>query len=152
MEKKIAEIKKQLEELGQISFVPGGISMWPIFKHKKQTVIIERLDGPLNRLDVALYHRGGKILVLHRVMEVLSDGYVMRGDSQQETEKVSTDCILGKMAGFYTGKKYVRCDDEKYLARVEKWLSDDEKREKRLKRFFFFRRVKSKLKRILGIK
>ena len=151
-ERNILEIQKQLNELGQISFVPGGISMWPILKHKKQTVIIERLDEGLKRLDVALYHRGGKILVLHRVLEVLPDGYLMRGDSQQETEKVPFDCVLGKMIGYYVGKKFIPCDDKKYLERVEKWLANDKKRQRKLKRFFFFRKVKGKLKRIFGVK
>ncbi len=113
-----------LDKNGTLAFVPHGISMWPFFKNGKQTVIIVKKTARLNPLDVAFYVRGDGTVVMHRVVEVLPDGYVMRGDSHFVCEKVLEDNVIGVLDSFYVGKKLVKADDPKYNKRVKRWYKN----------------------------
>ena len=132
----------------QIAIVPNGNSMWPTLKHKGQSVIIGAKKERLNELDVAFYVRSQDNLVLHRVIKVLPDGYLMCGDSQFVLEKVSEDQVFGVMLGFYRGKKFVDCKDPKHIEKIKKWYKRKVYRKFRVKLFFLKERIKNKLKRI----
>jgi hypothetical protein len=56
--------------------------------------------------------------------------------------------VFGIMTGFYRGKKYIDCKDEKYKKEVENWYGRKTCRKIRLKWFFFMQSVKNKLKRL----
>ncbi len=140
-------IIQQISEKGSAAVVPVGNSMWPTLKNRGQTVIIGKKPERLKPLDVAIFRRKNGNFVMHRVMEV-KDGYcIMCGDSQFVREKVDADSIFGVMLGFYEGKKYVSCDDPEYIKRVEKLFSDEKKRKRRVKRYFFFLNLASLPKR-----
>lgn len=138
--------QEQLEKNNQIAIVPKGNSMWPTLKHQGQSVIIGAKKQRLREFDVALYVRGQNDFVLHRVIKVLPDGYLMCGDSQFVLEKVFEDQIFGLMLGFYRGKKYVDCQDEKYIKKIKKWYKKVKYRKFRVKLFFLKEGVKHKLK------
>ena len=142
------DYKTEIDKSGVIGFVPGGISMWPILKHRGQSVVVKKKTEKLKRFDVAFYQRAGGTFVLHRVIEPTKDGYVMCGDSQLTYEMVKEDQVFGVMEGYYVGKNYVLCTDSKYLRKVEKWYKHKRTRKFKLKIFYFLHRVKNKLKRI----
>ena len=144
------DYKDNLNKNNVISFVPRGNSMWPTLKNKGQSVVVQAKRQRLNKLDVALYVRGQNNFVLHRVMQVLEDGYLMCGDSQFSLEKVTEDQVFGVMIGFYRGEKYVDCNDDKYKKKVEKWYKRKRLRKFRINFFFFRKKVINKLKRIFG--
>lgn len=143
-----AVYKEQVEKLGVISFVPNGISMWPIIKNRGQSVIIEKKTARLKKYDVAFYQRESGNCVLHRVMEVTDTGYIMCGDSQTYLEKVDEDKVFGVMTGFYKKDKYVPVTDEEYLRKVDRWYTRKKTRLFKITFFTLFHRVKNKLKRI----
>ncbi len=88
--------------------------MWPTLKNAGQSVVIVPKTDRLNRYDVPLYKRANGQYVLHRVMEVTPDGYVMCGDSQFNYEYgITDDMIVGVMKGFYKGRKYIDASDKK---------------------------------------
>lgn len=146
--KNLSDYKKELEKNNIIAFVPKGNSMWPTLKNKKQSVVVKAKTERLKKFDVALYVRGQNMFVLHRVMEVLPDGYIICGDSQFDLEKVLEDQIFGVMIGFYRGKKYIDCQDKKYVKKIEKWYKRKLYRKIRIKLFYFVIIIKSKIKRI----
>ena len=137
--------KAQLEKNEVIAFVPGGNSMWPTLKHKGQSVIVKKKTERLNKFDVALYLRKNGAYVLHRVMEQTESGYVMCGDSQFALERVDEEQVFGVMVGFYRGKKYVECNDEKYVREVERWYKNPKRRKRKLKRFFNYLSIRHKI-------
>lgn len=143
---KISNYKTELEKNGAISFVAEGYSMWPIIKHRGNSVVIETKKDRLNVFDVGFYQRENGEFVLHRVIEVLPDGYLMCGDSQLFTEKVNEVQVFGKLVGFYKNVNYVDCNDEKYIKKVKKWYKNKLFRKIRIK---FFNQ-KNKLKRIFS--
>jgi hypothetical protein len=140
--------REQVEKLGVISFVPNGVSMWPIIKNRGQSVIVEKKTSRLKKYDVAFYQRNTGNCVLHRVMEVTENGYIMCGDSQKFLEPVEEDMVFGVMTGFYKGEEYVPVTDEEYLKRVERWYARKKTRLFKITLFMFFHRAKNKLKRI----
>lgn len=142
----------ELVKDGAIAFVPGGNSMWPTLKNRGQSVVVIKKEERLNLFDVAFYSREDGKFVLHRVIEVAEDGYITCGDSQFTQEAVKEEKVFGKMAGFYKGKRYVDCSDEKYLAKVKRWYKNEKRRKRKVKAFYFGERVKSKLKKIFGVK
>ena len=150
MPQKYSDMKTQLEKDGVIAFVPGGISMWPTLKDKGQSVVVEKNQERLDKFDVALYLRADGSYVLHRVIGVLDDGYVMLGDSQVNPEKVLEEQILGKMTGFYKGETFVDVNSKEYLEQVEKWYNNPARRKRKIKRFYFRQAIKKKLKKIFS--
>ena len=137
------DYRNQLEKTGVIAFVPGGNSMWPTLKNRKQSVIVKKKDEKLKKMDVALYKRANGSNVLHRVIETTDFGYIICGDSQFTLEKVAEDQVYGVMVGFYRGKNYIDVTDQKYIDEITALYADDEKRRKRVKRFFFFQNVRT---------
>lgn len=137
------DYRSQLLKTGVIAFVPGGNSMWPTLKNRKQSVIVKKKEGKLKKWDVALYRRGSGTNVLHRVIEPTDFGYIICGDSQFVLEKVAEEQVYGVMVGFYRGKKYIDVTDKAYIDEVTRLYSDEKKRKKRVNRFFRTQRILS---------
>ena len=109
------DYEKQLAQSPIIAFVPGGDSMWPTLKHAGQSVFVERKkEGRLNLYDVPFYKRANGQYVLHRIVEVRENDYVLCGDSQFTLEYGFTDdMIIGVLKGYYKGKKYIDANSKK---------------------------------------
>ncbi len=137
--------KETLSKNGVLAFVPKGNSMWPFIKNGKQSVIIKPITEPLKKYDVCFYERADGAFVLHRVIDFFDGGYIVVGDSQMTKEEVKFNQLFGVMTGFYKGKKFIEVNDEKYLSAVEKWYSNSKKREKKIKNYYFWQRVKNKI-------
>ena len=102
--KRIEEI---LERDGIFVSTTSGVSMYPMLRDRKDTIIVEPYEGRLKKFDVPLYRRGERY-VLHRIVEVRDDSYVIRGDNCEQKEYGITDQdILGVLTGFYRGDKKV---------------------------------------------
>ncbi|MBO7344827.1 MAG: hypothetical protein J6U92_02680 [Clostridia bacterium] len=146
----VANYKTELEKNGVIAFVPKGDSMWPIIKNHKQSVVIRKKEPneQLKPFDVPFYLRANGAFVLHRIISVTKNGYLVCGDSQFDLELVKDEQIFGVLMGFYKGKKYVKADNHKYIRHVEKWYRRKTRRKIILKIFYFRNRVVNKLKRI----
>ncbi len=146
------DLREQLDKSGSIAFVPSGDSMWPIIKNKSKTVLITKKQNRLCVYDVGMFERKNGRVVLHRVKEVLPNGYIFQGDSQMESEEVLEDMVFGVFKGYFTKKSFVGADEEKFIKRVKKWIEKRDNNCLRLKLFKFRKRVKAKLKRMLKIK
>ena len=148
MQTNYSDYKTELEKNGVIAFVPGGNSMWPTLKNRKQSVVVKTKTERLKRFDVALYLRPEGTFVLHRVMDKTDSGYIMCGDSQLTKESVKEENVFGVMIGFYRGEKYIEVTEPDYIKEVETWYGNEKRRKRVLKNFHFRQRVKNKLKRI----
>lgn len=137
-------IIEALNQAGEISFVPKGMSMYPFIKGDKQSVIIKKYtsDYAIEILDVILYVRENGRLVLHRVIALESNGYIVGGDGQFSSEHVKLEQIKGVMTGYYKGETFVNVKDEKYKNRVRKWYNKS----------VLYRKIRLKLYRIFNRK
>lgn len=91
-----------------------GVSMLPMLKNRRDSIIVLPKTERLKPLDVALYRRG-KDYVLHRVLSVTEDGYIIRGDNCYANEIVPEETVIGVLSEFYRKDKHVVCTDKKYL-------------------------------------
>lgn len=137
-------IEQELALRGHGLFQTVGDSMEPLLHNRKSTVVIEIPKNMLKKYDVALYRRPGGEYVLHRVIKVVENAYIICGDNRIHREKVPTDWVIGVMTGYYKDERnnYVSCEDEiyrKYL-RTLKW------RYWRLLLQALFRRVRRKFR------
>ena len=119
-----------------------GISMLPMLKNRRDTIIVRPKTERLQPFDVALYRRGSDY-VLHRVLSLTDNGYIIRGDNCYSDENVAESDVIGVLTEFYRKDKHILCTDEKYLKYVKKRLKTY-----KIRRFF----VLIKAKFVGGIK
>ena len=97
--------------------------MLPILRNRRDTIIIMPYKGRLKKYDVPLYKRGSDY-ILHRIVGVKRDSYVICGDNCIQKEYGITDAhILGVMTGFYRGAKKVNMEGFGYKAYVRVWCA-----------------------------
>ncbi len=102
-----ASLEASLQAYGFLILTPRGSSMWPLIRTGKDSVRLEPVCRPLREMEVPLYRRNNGMGVLHRVMKVLPDGYLMCGDHQWELEKITPDQVVGVMTVLYRKEKEV---------------------------------------------
>ena len=108
----IYEIEEKLKNDEEVSSLTVGISMEPMLRQHRDIVIIKRVNGRLKRNDVPLYRRAGcDRFILHRILKVTNDGYVIRGDNLYRKEyDVKDGDIIGVLKAFYRDGKYYDCE------------------------------------------
>lgn len=99
----------------------AGVSMYPMLRNRRDTIIISTCEGRLKRFDVPLYRRGNDY-VLHRIIYADDTNYIIRGDNCYSKEyNVTDEKIIGVLTGFYRGNKMVNMDGFGYKAYVRIW-------------------------------
>ena len=129
-------IEEILAENGEVTFSPAGTSMLPLLRSKKDTIVIKKTDGKLKKYDVPLYRRADGSFVLHRVVGINSDGYIMCGDNQTDREySIKDEQIIALMSSFYRRGKHIDCSSCGYRIYSHIWVFIMPMRR-------FFRRIK----------
>ncbi len=111
MNKSIEEI---LEENGKHYQTTVGDSMEPMLKDRKNIVEIVKPARPLKRYDLPLYKRPDGKYVLHRILRVKKDFFIICGDNRYYRERVPKEWIVGVMSGYYKNGRYVSEKSFKY--------------------------------------
>lgn len=111
MEQGFKNADAALSENPEIAVLTSGISMRPMLRQHRDIVIIERVNRRLKVGDVPLYRREGcERFVLHRIVKITDNGYVIRGDNLYQNEyTVTDDDIIGVLKAFYRDGKYYDC-------------------------------------------
>ena len=110
--KQTGNIEQCLQELGYAVVPVRGTSMWPLLKEGKTRVQVEAKEGKqVRKGDIVLYRRKDGTLVLHRIIKVEEDTFLVCGDHQWKwDEKVQEEQILAIAQGFFKNGNYI---DEK---------------------------------------
>lgn len=106
-------MEQALNENGEVVACTSGISMYPMLRHRKDMVVIETVKRQLKKYDVPLYRLNSGKLVLHRILEVRPDVYVIRGDNLLHKEYVKPEQIIGVLKAFYRNGKFVDCAESR---------------------------------------
>lgn len=121
--KETMHIEDILHENGIYISTTVGISMYPMLRDRRDTVIIRPVEGRLKKYDIPLYRRG-KDYVLHRIVKVTPDGYVICGDNCLHKEYQVTDGqIIGVLKGFYRGDREIDMDGNGYRLYCRVWVA-----------------------------
>lgn len=110
--------ENQLDTYGSFAYKIKGVSMLPLLRQDRDIVVIVRKKDRLHPMDVAFYKRN-KDYVLHRVIKLTEDGYLIRGDNTYVLEDVKEERVLGVMKSFVRNGKQVDCSDYGY--RLYSW-------------------------------
>ena len=113
-------IEEQLAIYGTYASNTVGTSMRPLLRQHKDVVIILPPEGELKPYDVALYRRSGKY-VLHRVLRVMEDHYVIRGDNTYFLERIPKTDVIGVMTEFNRGGKRHSVTETGYKIYARVW-------------------------------
>lgn len=118
-----ATIEQILKQEGVFVSTTSGVSMEPLFRHRRDTIIIRPVTGRLKKYDVPLYRRG-KDYVLHRIIKVLPDSYVILGDNCVAKEHgITDDQIVGVLTEFYRKDKHVTVNNFWYRLYARLWCA-----------------------------
>ena len=113
---KASNIEELLGTRGVYVSTTSGVSMMPMLRDRQDTIVVMPASERLKKYDVALYRRGEEY-VLHRVIKVLPDSYIIRGDNCIAKEYGITDKdVLGVLVEFYRGEKRVSVNKRSYKA------------------------------------
>ena len=117
-------MKTTFEELlardGRLVYKTKGTSMEPMLRQNRDLVVIEVPASRLKKYDVAFYRRG-ESYVLHRVVDVKEDHYLIRGDNTYTLENVPDRAVLGVLTGFVRKGKQHSVEEEGYRRYVRFW-------------------------------
>lgn len=145
---KIDTPEKMLSEWGYIVYTIKGTSMMPLLRQYRDIVEIRpKGEHRCKKYDVVLYKRGENY-ILHRVLRVLSDGYIIAGDHNTFLEyDIKDEHIIGVMVRMIRDGKEISMTDKKYRSYVHLWCDFYPVRMGLLRIRRFLWRCKSYLKR-----
>lgn len=107
MEELVKLLLLQLNNGGRAELVVTGISMYPLFHHRKDSVWLVPADGLRRKGDIILYRRENGQYILHRIIAVKDGKYTCCGDNQAELEPVEQHQVIAVVDQFTRkGKKY----------------------------------------------
>ncbi len=142
----LPEINKVLDQGDTFSFMPNGISMLPTIVGGRDTVTVKKPTDKLKKFDIILYRRKSGQFVLHRIIDLDSEKYILCGDNEVYPEKnVEHNQIIGVVTRYTRKGKIIEADSKKFISDAKKRVNS------RPYRQFVFR-AKNKLKRIFKIK
>lgn len=103
-----------LKSGAEAAVLTKGTSMRPMLREHKDVVIIEPVKRELKVGDVPLYRRRpDEPLILHRILKITPEHYIIRGDNTYENEYVEPSQIVGVLKAFYRNGKYRNCETDK---------------------------------------
>lgn len=103
---------------GEFRLYPRGVSMLPLIKQGTDSVVLVSL-GDVAVNDMVLYRRDDGQFVLHRVVKIKGDEYVMCGDNQYELEYgIKRKHLLAGVSCIYHGEQRVSFDSDEYKSYV----------------------------------
>ena len=118
----IYSFEELLDTQGYLVYTNVGFSMMPLLRQKRDVIEIRKKEpGRCKKYDAVLYKRGDRY-ILHRILKVLPDGYLIAGDNCVVLERdIKDKNILGVMTRVVRDGKTISVDDFWYKAYVHLW-------------------------------
>ena len=149
-ERKKMSFEELLDRDGYLAYTNVGTSMMPLLRQGKDVMEIRKKgSGRCKKYDAVLYRVGDRY-ILHRIIKVRENDYVIVGDNCFRKEYGITDNqILGVLTGIVRGGKHISVTDKKYLCYVHLWCDFYPVRAGILYGRVQLGRIKSKLARMI---
>ena len=112
-----------LDRDGVLIYTNVGTSMMPLIRQRRDIIEIRRKDpsARCRKYDAVLYKRGNKY-ILHRIIKVRRNDYVIVGDHCIQKEYgITDDQILGVLKRVIRDGKSITPDDPAYKLYVHLW-------------------------------
>lgn len=110
-----SSFEEELDKKGILVYTNKGNSMYPLIRQGKDVLIIKKVNTRLKKMDVPLYKRESGQYVLHRIIKVNENDYVIRGDNTYYNETgIRDDQILGVLSGVIREGKEISVNSLSY--------------------------------------
>ena len=107
MEELMPLIRERLDAGQAVRLSPMGVSMLPMLREGRDSVVLTSPPSKLRKYDLPLYLRGDGKYILHRVVGIDGDEYICSGDNQIELERgVTHRQIIAVVTEFTRGEKH----------------------------------------------
>lgn len=107
-------IRASLTNGHKVAVTVTGNSMFPLFSHERDSVVLERAIV-YRPGDIVLYLREEETPVLHRIIAENEDGYSLCGDNQSEAEyPVKEEQILARVCEFERKGRKISTENKLY--------------------------------------
>ena len=93
-------VESELSERGSFASVTKGVSMRPLFKTRRDMIVVKPPSSPLKKYDVVLYRGSAGEYILHRIIKVKESHFVIRGDNTYKNEYVPKDKVIGILTSY----------------------------------------------------
>ncbi len=115
--------EEYLKQYPQLIYPNVGDSMLPLLRENRDLMVIERRPNRrLKKYEVPLYRRDNGEYILHRIIRVKKDGYVLRGDNCKDKEYGITDeHIVGILTGVIRDGETISVKSFRYRLFVHLW-------------------------------
>ncbi len=115
-------IEEQLGNEGFYVSTTVGVSMQPMLRNRRDRIIVVPVgEERLKKWDLPLYRYPDGRYVLHRIIGVREDHYLIRGDNTYAVEKIPDEWVLGYVSEFYRGDKHILTSDKGYRRYAAFW-------------------------------
>lgn len=107
---------------GQLVYTNVGDSMLPLIRQGRDLLVIKPKTGRLKKYDIPLYRRDSGQYVLHRILKVRPDDYVICGDNRWSREYGITDRhVVGVLTAIIRDGKEIPMTDWRLRAYAHLW-------------------------------
>lgn len=107
-------IEEVIASGGEFRLYPKGTSMLPIIRQGIDSIVLCAI-GDVCVNDILLYKRDDGSFVLHRVVKIKNDEYIMCGDNQFDLERgITQRHLLAKVKYFYRENEKITGDNIEY--------------------------------------
>ena len=114
-------IESELERHGSYASVTRGISMRPLFKTRRDMVIITPPPAEFKKYDVVLYTGAGNKYTMHRIIGFDGDILIIRGDNTYRRERVPKSNVIGILTEFNRRGKHHTVEERGYKIYSRIW-------------------------------
>lgn len=112
----------EIKRTWRIIYTNVGDSMMPLIKQGRDVLVISVVNGRLKRYDIPLYKRDSGQYVLHRILKVRKNDYVICGDNRCNKEYGITDRhIIGVLSGIIRDGREIPVTDIKCRIYAHLW-------------------------------
>lgn len=110
MEPRNRKMEQILEE-GRLVTTAQGTSMLPWIRPGRDVLVLEKFQENVQKYDAVLYKRKNGTYILHRILQVRENDFVLCGDNQYQKEYgIQETQILGVLKGFFRDETYIDCE------------------------------------------
>lgn len=107
-------IEEEISRTGKLLQTTVGDSMEPMLKNRENIVLLEKAESILKKYDLPLYKRPNGQYVLHRIIKVRKNDYIVCGDNRWKTEIIPHEWVIACTKGYYKNGNLISVDDKGY--------------------------------------
>ena len=124
LEDVLPEIQAELNAGRCVRIRPKGVSMEPMLRQGRDSVLLAPPPAELRKFDLPLYRRPDGKFVLHRVVKAHSGAYDLCGDNQFVIEKqVPPEWVIAVVVSFIRKGKEISCNSIPYRLYCRFWCA-----------------------------